>query len=110
MFGCCVGAYTGASREQPGLVTSADRGVLFLDELDSMSRRMQAAMLRVLDTGEYRQLGASQIRHADFRLISAAHPRLFKAIDEAGFRQDLFYRLSALQVVLRPFETVRTMR
>jgi transcriptional regulator with PAS, ATPase and Fis domain len=73
-----------------------------LDEVDSMSGRMQAALLRVLETGEYRPVGAASPRRSTFRLISAALPRLLAMVDGGQFRQDLFYRISTLRIEIPP--------
>jgi transcriptional regulator with AAA-type ATPase domain len=98
LFGHKKGAFTGAEADHVGFVEKSHRSTLFLDEVDSMSARMQASLLRVLETGEYRPVGENAHRRSDFRLIAAAMPRLIHLVDEQHFRRDLFYRISALRI------------
>jgi DNA-binding NtrC family response regulator len=80
----------------------ADGSSLLLDEADSMPRRMQATLLRVLESGEYRRVGGSSPRKSRFRLITAALPRLLEMVESGQFRQDLFYRISTLRLEIPP--------
>jgi transcriptional regulator with GAF, ATPase, and Fis domain len=98
LFGHKRGAFTGAEADHAGFVEKAHGSTLFLDEVDSMSPRMQASLLRVLESGEYRPVGDNSHRRSDFRLIAAAMPRLMDLVDAQQFRQDLFYRISALRI------------
>jgi sigma-54-dependent transcriptional regulator len=98
LFGHKKGAFTGAEANHAGFVEKAHGSTLFLDEVDSMSPRMQASLLRVLETGEYRPVGENAHSRSDFRLIAAATPRLMHMVDARQFRQDLFYRISALRI------------
>jgi len=102
LFGHEKGAFTGAHASHEGYFERADASSLLLDEVDSMPGRMQVALLRVLETGEYRPVGAASTRKSDFRLISAALPRLLTMVDAGQFRQDLFYRISALRIEIPP--------
>jgi hypothetical protein len=98
LFGHKKGAFTGADADHIGFVERSNGSTLFLDEVDSMSARMQASLLRVLENGDYRPVGENAHRRSDFRLIAAAMPRLMQLVDEQQFRQDLFYRMSALRI------------
>ena len=102
LFGCVRGAYSSAVSDRDGLFASADGTTLVLDELDSMSPRMQAAVLRVLDNGEYRRLGENLTRRSEFRSIAVASAGLFRKLELGEFRQDLYYRLSAVTVRVPP--------
>ncbi|MHC4938064.1 MAG: sigma-54-dependent transcriptional regulator [Planctomycetota bacterium] len=102
LFGHTRGAFTGAHQDHDGLITRAHRGTLFLDEVDTSGPRLQACLLRVLETGEYRPVGDSSTRESSFRVVCAALPRLDRLVDTGEFRQDLYYRLSALIVRIPP--------
>ena len=102
LFGHCKGAFSGAVENSPGLVEEASAGTLFLDEIDSAPRRMQATLLRVLDSGEYRSLGGTASKRSDFRLVAAALPRIRANIATGDFRQDLYYRISTLVIDVPP--------
>jgi DNA-binding NtrC family response regulator len=100
LFGYSRGAFTGATRDRRGLFEAAHRGTLLLDEVTDMSPGMQAKLLRVLEEGEIRPLGATQVRHVDVRLVSACNKNLADEVEAGRFRQDLFYRLNV--VTLEP--------
>jgi transcriptional regulator with AAA-type ATPase domain len=102
LFGHEKGAFTGAHESYGGFFERANGSSLLLDEVDSMSARMQAALLRVLETGEYRPIGAPSVRKSEFRLISAALPRLATMVEGGEFRRDLFYRISTLRIEIPP--------
>ncbi|MGQ0614085.1 MAG: sigma 54-interacting transcriptional regulator [Planctomycetaceae bacterium] len=102
LFGHVRGAFTGAHRAHDGLFERAHGGTLFLDEISSMSPRMQAALLRVLESGEYRPVGGDTVKYSDVRLICAGHATLRQAIASNAFRQDLYYRISTLIIDLPP--------
>ncbi|MHC4550016.1 MAG: sigma 54-interacting transcriptional regulator [Planctomycetota bacterium] len=102
LFGHLKGSFTGAHSDHSGQIEKADGSTLFLDEVDSMSPRMQAALLRVLEGGEYRPVGSVAHRRSDFRLISAATPRFAALVESRKFREDLFYRISALRIRIPP--------
>jgi transcriptional regulator with PAS, ATPase and Fis domain len=103
LFGHVRGSFTGAYRDKPGLLRRADRGTLFLDELGEMSLRMQAALLRFSETGEIQPVGAdAPSGPTDVRLICATHRDLQGHIADGTFREDLYYRLNVIQIVMPP--------
>ena len=103
LFGHARGSFTGAYRDQIGLVRRADRGTLFLDELGEMSMAMQAALLRFTETGEVQPVGAEgPVGRADTRLITATNRDLHARMQEGLFREDLFYRLNVIQIWIPP--------
>jgi len=102
LFGHVRGAFTGAERERAGLFEQADRGTLLLDEVGDMPPRMQAQLLRVLETGEVRRVGGEKTRHVDVRVLAATHRNLELAVRSGAFRADLLYRLQVLTVELPP--------
>ena len=99
LFGHEKGSFTGAYRDKPGKLQLAHRGTLFLDEVGEMSLRMQALLLRFVETGEIQQVGADRpAGRANVRLITATHRDLNQQIREGAFRQDLYYRLNVVQI------------
>jgi len=96
LFGHVKGAFTTAHKTKEGLISSTKGGTLFLDEIAEMDISLQAKLLRFLDTGEYRKVGAVNNEYADVRVISATHQNLKKLISNNLFREDLYYRLSVL--------------
>ena len=94
------GAFTDAYREQRGLVAMADGGSLLLDEVDTLSMEAQAALLRVLEDGTYRPLGAERFSNVNVRIISASNVDLDRAVGEGRFRADLFFRLAGVRLHL----------
>jgi transcriptional regulator with GAF, ATPase, and Fis domain len=102
MFGHVRGAFTGAQSDREGYFGLAHGSSLLLDEADSMSRRMQGVLLRVLECGEYRRVGGSATEWSDFRLITTALPALEESRVSGEFRDDLYYRISTLRIVLPP--------
>jgi len=105
LFGYIRGAFTGANTERAGLFEAADGGTLFLDELASTSPAFQASLLRVLQSGEVRRVGATQSRRVNVRVIGASNAPLRALVAAGSFRSDLFYRLSVLSVELPPLRT-----
>jgi two-component system NtrC family response regulator len=99
LFGHRKGSFTGAHRDQPGLVEVADGGSLFLDEVGEMPMAMQVKLLRFLQDGSFVPVGGRTPRHADVRIVAATHRDLEAMVREGSFREDLFYRLKG--VVLR---------
>jgi DNA-binding NtrC family response regulator len=95
LFGAQRGAYTGLDGDRAGLIQAAEKGTLFLDEVADIPLAVQAKLLRVLQDGEYRSLGASQLRRADVRIVAATHKPLVAMVEAGRFRIDLFYRISA---------------
>jgi DNA-binding NtrC family response regulator len=103
LFGHTRGSFTGAFRDKLGLLSQADGGTLFLDEVGEMSPRMQAVLLRAVETGEIQRVGANrQEKRVDVRLITATHRDLRALIESGGFRADLYYRLNVLQIHVPP--------
>jgi DNA-binding NtrC family response regulator len=102
LFGYVKGAFTDAKTTKKGLFEVADGGTLFLDEISSMPLGLQAKILRTLQDGEIRPLGHTQNRKVDVRILAATNKDLEKAIDEGTFREDLFYRLNVIRLVLPP--------
>jgi transcriptional regulator with GAF, ATPase, and Fis domain len=100
LFGHERGAFTGAERARAGLFEQTDGGTLFLDEVGDMSARMQADLLRVLQSGEVRRVGGRETKHVDVRVIAATHRDLEDMIRRGEFRQDLYFRLRVLSVRL----------
>jgi len=102
LFGYERGAFTGAVSEKPGLVEVADGGTLFLDEVGEMAPEVQSKLLRVLDTGTFYRVGATRKRRADFRLVAATNRDLRSEAAAGRFREDLFYRVNGIRVVVPP--------
>ena len=102
LFGHRRGSFTGANRDQAGLFELSDGGTLFLDEVGEMSLSMQAKLLRVLEDGEVRAIGASRSRKVDVRVIAATHRDLPELVKRGAFREDLYYRLSVVPLSLPP--------
>ncbi|MGD2104972.1 MAG: sigma-54 dependent transcriptional regulator [Anaerolineae bacterium] len=102
LFGFEEGAFTGASRRKKGLLEVADEGTLFLDEIGEMPPKMQAKMLRVLETQKLRRVGGTRDVEVDVRFIAASNRDLKSAIDERTFREDLYYRLRVVEITLPP--------
>jgi len=102
-FGHTRGSFTGAFRDNPGLLRQAHRGTVFLDEVGEMSLRMQALLLRFLETGELQTVGAGVTRaQVDVRIIAATNRNLFDSVSAREFRADLYYRLNVFHLHLAP--------
>jgi transcriptional regulator with PAS, ATPase and Fis domain len=103
LFGHVRGSFTGAYRDKTGLAASANQGTLFLDELGEMSLRMQALLLRFLETGEIQRVGSDRIEgRLDVRVIAATNRNLPERIESREFREDLYYRLNVLRLTIPP--------
>src|SRR5207253_823173 len=100
LFGHVKGAFTGADRRHLGLFEAADGGTLFLDEIGEMSPSMQVRLLRVLQDGEVRPIGGERATKVDVRVLSATHRDVDAMLERGGFRDDLFYRLAVVSLVL----------
>jgi two-component system response regulator HydG len=102
LFGHLKGAFTGATTARRGLFVEADGGTLFLDEIGDMPPELQAKLLRVLEDGEVRAVGADGSRSVDVRVIAATHQELEARVKEGRFRADLFYRLNVVSLRIPP--------
>jgi len=100
LFGSVPGAYTGAQKSRIGHIEASHNGILFLDEIDSMSPQLQAKLLRVLETRSVMRLGSTDIHPVNLRVIGAAQKPLSQLVDEGVFRSDLFFRLSTVKIAL----------
>ncbi|WP_338293050.1 sigma-54 dependent transcriptional regulator [Planctobacterium marinum] len=102
LFGHVKGAFTGAVKDHQGVFEQAQGGTLFLDEVTEMPLEHQVKLLRVLESGEYRPVGATQLKHANVRVIAASNRDPLQAIEEEVFREDLFYRLAQFPIAVPP--------
>ena len=102
LFGYEKGAFTGAQAKKPGLLEIAHEGTLFLDEIGDMPLSLQVKLLRVIETGNFYRLGGTREQQVSVRIISATNKDLKSGIENSTFREDLYYRISALTVHLPP--------
>jgi DNA-binding NtrC family response regulator len=102
LFGAEAGAYTGAHRARVGRFELAHGGTLFLDEIGNLPLAGQVKLLRVLETGQFQQLGSSHTRSSKVRILSATNTDLPAAIRQGRFREDLYYRLNAVEIAVPP--------
>jgi len=102
LFGHERGAFTGASDRKPGKFELAENGTLFLDEIGEMALPLQAKLLRVLQEGTFERIGGSQQLHSNARVIAATNRNLPNEIEQGNFREDLYYRLNAMEIKLPP--------
>jgi two-component system, NtrC family, response regulator GlrR len=100
LFGHIRGAFTGAHSSSEGLINATNNGTLFLDEIDCLHLHAQVKILRLLQEKEYRQLGSTEVKYADVRIIVATNVDLRESVAKGAFRQDLFYRLNVVPIVL----------
>lgn len=100
LFGYSKGAFTGATQSRPGRFQAAHRGTLFLDEIGNISLKFQADLLRVLQDGRVTPLGNNRGSVVDVRIVAASNVELIKLTQEGKFRQDLYYRLNVVKIVL----------
>jgi two-component system, NtrC family, response regulator AtoC len=108
MFGHQRGAFTGAALPRHGLFSLADRGTIFLDEISEMPLQLQAKLLRVLEDGVVRAVGSDRPVRVDARVIAATNADLMTAVKKGKFREDLFYRLQVVPVVVPPLRERRS--
>jgi transcriptional regulator with GAF, ATPase, and Fis domain len=107
LFGYVKGAFTGADRDKPGLFREADGGTIFLDEIGEAPLTTQVAILRVLQNGEIRPVGANKTEVVDVRVISATNRNLQEEMKKGNFREDLYYRLNTFVIELPPLNRRR---
>ncbi|MEO8755820.1 MAG: sigma-54 dependent transcriptional regulator, partial [Casimicrobiaceae bacterium] len=108
MFGHVRGSFTGAYRDKLGKLEAADNGTMFLDEIGEMTLRMQGLLLRFLETGELQKVGADRVvGRVDVRVIAATNKNLREMITQGTFREDLFYRLNVIHLVVPPLRERR---
>jgi DNA-binding NtrC family response regulator len=108
LFGAMRGAFTGADRDRVGVFEAAHRGTVFLDEIGEIEMNFQLALLRFLEGHEIRPVGASRTKEVDVRVIAATNRDLQRLVDEKKFREDLWYRLNTVRIVLPPLRERRT--
>ena len=102
LFGAEAGAYTGANKARAGRFEAADGGTLLLDEIGNLPMSGQMKLLRVLETGKFERLGSSKTREVKVRVVSATNANLAAMIRAGTFREDLYYRLNVIELVLPP--------
>lgn len=102
LFGHEKGAFTGATSTRSGYFEEADGGTIFLDEVGELPLPTQVRLLRVLENGEFLKVGSSKTQKTDVRIVAATNVAMFDAIEEGKFREDLYYRLSTVDIALPP--------
>ncbi len=107
LFGHDKGAFTGADKARPGAFERANGGTIFLDELGELSLELQPRLLRVLENREVRRVGGNSVRDVDLRVIAATNRDLQREIQAGNFREDLYFRLSVINVALPPLRERR---
>lgn len=102
LFGHEKGAFTGATNTREGYFEVADGGTIFLDEVGELPLTTQVRLLRVLENGEFIKVGSSKVQKTDVRIVAATNINMFEAIKKEKFREDLYYRLSTIEIHLPP--------
>ena len=102
LFGHEKGAFTGAVANREGYFEVADGGTIFLDEVGELPLTTQVRLLRVLENGEFIKVGSSKVQKTDVRIVAATNVKMFEAIEKGKFREDLYYRLSTVEINLPP--------
>ena len=102
LFGHEKGAFTGATSTREGYFEVANGGTIFLDEVGELPLTTQVRLLRILENGEFLKVGSSQVQKTDVRIVAATNVNLFSAIEKGKFREDLYYRLSTVDITLPP--------
>ncbi|HTS24455.1 MAG TPA: sigma-54 dependent transcriptional regulator [Bryobacteraceae bacterium] len=108
LFGAVRGAYTGADRDRLGVFEAANRGTVLLDEIGEIDLNFQLALLRFLQGNEIRPVGASRSKEVDVRVIAATNRDLQRMVDEERFREDLWWRLNTIRIVIPPLRERRS--
>ncbi|RJQ67901.1 MAG: sigma-54-dependent Fis family transcriptional regulator [Desulfobacteraceae bacterium] len=107
LFGHVKGAFTGAIQDKAGIFEVADGGTLFLDEIGNLSVEVQAKLLRVMETHEFKPVGSNRTQKTDMRIIAATHRDLEAMVEQGRFREDLFYRINVLPITIPPLRKRR---
>jgi DNA-binding NtrC family response regulator len=107
LFGAMKGSYTGADRDRPGVFEAANRGTVFLDEIGDIELNFQLKLLRFLQEREIRPLGAPRAKPVDVRVIAATNKNVQKMVDEGKFREDLWFRVNVVRIVVPPLRDRR---
>ena len=102
LFGHEKGAFTGATQTRSGYFEVADGGTIFLDEVGELPLPTQVRLLRVLETGEFIKVGSSKVQQTNARIVAATNVNMMEAIEKGKFREDLYYRLSTVEITLPP--------
>ena len=102
LFGHEKGAFTGATQTRSGYFEVADGGTIFLDEVGELPMTTQVRLLRVLENGEFIKVGSSKVQKTNVRIVAATNIKMFEAIKKEKFREDLYYRLSTIEINLPP--------
>ncbi len=107
LFGAMRGAFTGADRDRPGVFEAANRGTVFLDEIGDIEMNFQLKLLRFLQEHEIRPVGSSKSKEVDVRVLAATNRDLQRMVDEGKFREDLWFRLNVVRIVMPPLHERR---
>ncbi|GGJ78745.1 sigma 54-interacting transcriptional regulator [Pseudomonas matsuisoli] len=107
LFGVTTGAFTGATQSRPGYIETANKGTLYLDEIDSMPLNLQAKLLRVLEARGVQRLGSTQFIPVDMNVIASAQNSLTEMVERGQFRQDLYFRINVVSIELPALRTRR---
>src|SRR5699024_7827629 len=102
LFGHEKGAFTGATKTRSGYFEEVDGGTIFLDEVGELPLTTQVRLLRVLENGEFIKVGSSEVQKTDVRIVAATNVEMLEAIKKGKFREDLYYRLSTVEIHLPP--------
>ncbi len=102
LFGHEKGAFTGATQTRSGYFEEADGGTIFLDEVGELPLTTQVRLLRVLENGEFLKVGSSQVQKTNVRIVAATNIKMMEAIEKNKFREDLYYRLSTVEIAMPP--------
>lgn len=107
LFGHEKGAFTGAHESRKGYFEEANGGTIFMDEIGELPLSTQVRLLRVLESGEFIRVGSSKVQKTDIRLVAATNVDILKAVQEGRFREDLFYRLNTVPIIVAPLRNRR---
>jgi transcriptional regulator with PAS, ATPase and Fis domain len=107
LFGALKGAFTGADRDRMGVIESANRGTILLDEIGDIELNFQFKLLRFLQEREIRPVGAARGKQVDVRVLAATNREMQKLVDEGKFREDLWFRLNVVRIVIPPLRERR---